>query len=133
MADAVRVEVRAVAVVVLEMRSREVASAYFNCASRDVQTPIPIVINLVAGSQKEASDIAAEIQDGTALPGRPFQQLVEVLKLCLPTRNVGCHGPTPTLERCQHVCERYVMSSCDAAITHESAGRDSSRYGTNLE
>ena len=83
------------------MRSRKLAAAYFNRISRDIQAPISIVVNFVACSQKEASDIAAEIQDGTALPSRTFQQLVKVLKLCSPTRDVGCYGSNPTTVECR--------------------------------
>src|SRR5262245_23172910 len=97
------------------MRSRIVAATYFNRTPGDIQAPISIVVNLVACSLKEASDIAAKIQDGTAPPGRTFKQLVEVLKLCSPTRDVGRHDSDPTTVESLRVLEPSIQEimRCD--------------------
>ena len=72
------------------------------------------MVNVVACTHEEAADIAAKIQDFTTLPNRPFQQLVEVGELCLPSRDVRRHSfNLQPLESSQQLCE---LTSCHHAM-----------------
>src|SRR5258708_3502494 len=69
------------------MGLRELAAPHVDYLLIDIETPVVIVIDMVAGAHQKAADIAAEIEDFTAHPNRIAQQSVEVIELGFACRD----------------------------------------------
>jgi len=87
-------ELRAVAVVVDEVRAREGATAQLQHFAVEIEAPVVFVLDAFARAREEAADVAAEVQYLTALPVRPPEQLVEVGELRFPCRDYRAHSVT---------------------------------------
>src|SRR5262245_17332259 len=89
--SAVWVVLRAVAVVMNEMRPREFALPLLDYIPIDVKTPIVTMVDGASCAPQKPSYIAAEIQNLSALPDRVFQNLVEVGELSCAGRDDITH------------------------------------------